>query len=61
MNLFPEDYKPFYAGFGNRETVLLVLIKDAVSYRSVGIDLGKIFIINERGEITQLNNAYKKK
>lgn len=61
MNLFPEEYKPFYAGFGNRETVLLVLIKDAVSYRSVGIDLGKIFIINERGEITQLNNAYKKK
>jgi len=53
LNLFPEDHKPFYAGFGNRET-------DAVSYRSVGIELGKIFIINEKGEITQLNNAYKK-
>lgn len=34
-----ENNNPFYAGFGNRDT-------DAMSYRAVGIELGKIFIIN---------------
>jgi phosphatidate phosphatase LPIN len=38
-NLFPSDGFPFYAGYGNRDT-------DAISYRAVGISLGKIFIIN---------------
>lgn len=38
-NLFPDDSFPFYGGFGNRDT-------DAISYRAVGISLGKIFIIN---------------
>lgn len=42
--LFPDNEFPFYAGFGNRDT-------DAISYRAVGIDLGKIFIINPEGEI----------
>ena len=37
--LFPESEYPFYGGFGNRET-------DAISYRAVGIPLGKVFIIN---------------
>jgi len=37
--LFPVEKNPFYAGFGNRET-------DTISYRAVGIELGKIFIIN---------------
>ena len=45
-NLFPADQSPFYCGFGNRET-------DAVSYQQVGIPLGKVFIINPDGEITQ--------
>jgi phosphatidate phosphatase LPIN len=53
VNLFPRNSLPFYSGFGNRTT-------DAVSYRSVGIELSKIFIINEKGEVTQLNNSYKK-
>jgi phosphatidate phosphatase LPIN len=53
LNLFPKNSHPFYSGFGNRTT-------DAVSYRSVGIELSKIFIINEHGEVTQLNNSYKK-
>ena len=29
-NLFPDEWNPFYAGFGNRDT-------DAISYRAVGI------------------------
>ncbi|ERN12236.1 phosphatidate phosphatase PAH1 isoform X1 [Amborella trichopoda] len=46
--LFPSDYNPFYAGFGNRET-------DEISYRKVGIPKGKIFIINPKGEVA-INN-----
>ncbi|XP_051130372.1 phosphatidate phosphatase PAH1 [Andrographis paniculata] len=42
--LFPADYNPFYAGFGNRDT-------DELSYRKVGIPKGKIFIINPKGEV----------
>lgn len=50
--LFSSDHNPFYGGFGNRDT-------DAVSYRAVGIDLGKIFIINHDGEIHHFNSMYK--
>lgn len=50
-NLFPADEYPFYAGFGNRDT-------DAISYRAVGINLGKIFIINHDGEIHHFNSMY---
>ncbi|KAL2512647.1 Phosphatidate phosphatase PAH2 [Abeliophyllum distichum] len=42
--LFPSDRNPFYAGFGNRDT-------DEFSYLKVGIPIGKIFIINPKGEI----------
>ena len=52
-NLFPTEEHPFYAGFGNRDT-------DAISYRAVGINLGKIFIINHDGEIHHFNSMYKK-
>ena len=52
-SLFPEDEDPFYSGFGNRDT-------DAISYRAVGISLGKIFIINQDGEIHHFNSLYKK-
>jgi phosphatidate phosphatase PAH1 len=52
-NLFPDDCNPFYCGFGNRDT-------DAVSYRAVGISLGRIFIINHDGEIHHYNSTYKK-
>jgi len=52
-NLFPDESNPFYCGFGNRDT-------DAVSYRAVGISLGRIFIINHDGEIHHYNSAYKK-
>ncbi|XP_031404307.1 phosphatidate phosphatase PAH2-like isoform X2 [Punica granatum] len=42
--LFPPDYNPFYAGFGNRNT-------DEISYLKVGIPKGKIFTINPKGEV----------
>ncbi|XP_020104323.1 phosphatidate phosphatase PAH2 isoform X1 [Ananas comosus] len=42
--LFPSDCNPFYAGFGNRDT-------DEISYLKVGIPIGKIFIINPKGEV----------
>ena len=45
LNLFPWDSKPFYSGIGNKAT-------DAISYESVGIDRPKIFIINEKGEVS---------
>lgn len=44
VKLFPKDHPPFYCGFGNRDS-------DAVSYREVGVPLGKIFIINPDGDI----------
>ncbi|KAG2666417.1 hypothetical protein I3760_15G059500 [Carya illinoinensis] len=43
-DLFPSDHNPFYAGFGNRNT-------DEISYLKIGIPLGKIFIINPKGEV----------
>jgi phosphatidate phosphatase PAH1 len=51
--LFPADIIPFCGGFGNNDT-------DAISYRAVGIDLGKIFIINKDAEIHHFNSMYKK-
>ncbi|XP_043477261.1 phosphatidate phosphatase LPIN1 isoform X2 [Leptopilina heterotoma] len=42
--LFPEDSKPFYAGYGNR-------INDVWAYRAVGIPIMRIFTINHRGEL----------
>ena len=52
-NLFPDEFNPFYTGFGNRDT-------DAVSYRAVGISLSRIFIVNHDGEIHHFNSTYKK-
>jgi len=52
-NLFPADHNPFHAGFGNRET-------DAISYRSVGIPLDKVFIVNPQGHIHHHNNTVAK-
>lgn len=52
VNLFPPESSPFYAGFGNRHT-------DAIAYEAVGIPKNKIFIINEKSEITQYNYFYR--
>ncbi|THU53106.1 hypothetical protein C4D60_Mb10t10930 [Musa balbisiana] len=43
--LFPSDWNPFYAGFGNRDT-------DEISYLKVGIPISKVFIINPKGQVT---------
>ena len=51
-NLFPNVLKPFYAGFGNRET-------DAISYRYLDIPLNKCFIINTSSEVIQLGETVK--
>lgn len=50
-SLFPPDYNPFYAGFGNRDT-------DELSYRKIGIPKGKIFIINPKVFIRFLLAVY---
>ena len=46
-NLFPENTKPFYAGFGNRDT-------DAIAYRYLDIPLNNIFIVDPNSEVIQL-------
>lgn len=46
MSIFSET--SMYSGFGNR-------ITDAISYRCIGVDIERIYIINELGEIVQLN------
>lgn len=43
-SLFPPDWNPFYAGFGNRDT-------DEVSYLAVGVPPPRIFIINPKGAL----------
>lgn len=48
-NLFPADHNPFHAGFGNRET-------DAIAYKSVGVPLEKVFIVNPKGDIHHHNH-----
>jgi len=50
-DLFPEDWNPFYAGFGNRPT-------DDISYSAVGIPTSRIFTINPKGQVT-LNGQVK--
>lgn len=45
LNLFGQERRPFYAGFGNRLT-------DALSYRSVNIPSTRIFTINSNAEVS---------
>jgi len=51
-SLFPADHNPFHAGFGNRET-------DAISYKSVGIPLEKVFIVDPSGDIHHHSDSKK--
>ena len=46
LKLFPSDVEPYYAGFGNKPS-------DKIAYEKIGIDQGKIYIINEKGEISK--------
>jgi len=50
--MWPDDYNPFYAGFGNR-------ITDAISYKSVGIPAFRIFTVNPKGDLTVMNAKYE--
>lgn len=49
--LFPPEWNPFFAGFGNRGT-------DLVSYTAVGVPAGRIFTINPRGEVVCETSKY---
>jgi len=53
LTLIGGGASPFYAGFGNRDT-------DVISYSSVGVPEGKIFVINPSGEIQVQNVGGKK-
>ena len=50
LKLFPDEVDPFYAGIGNKPT-------DKIAYEKVGINPAKIYIINEKGEISMNNNS----
>jgi len=52
-SLFPADFNPFYAGFGNRQS-------DYIAYRAVGVPESRILIINPQGVITHSNRTYQK-
>ncbi|KFG50878.1 LNS2 (Lipin/Ned1/Smp2) protein [Toxoplasma gondii p89] len=49
-SLFPPDYNPFYAGFGNRDS-------DHRAYVHVGVAEAKVFIIDPSGAIHHINNS----
>ena len=51
-NLFPEEEKPFFAGFGNRET-------DGVAYRYLEVPLNNIFIIDTSSNVLRLGDTKK--
>ncbi|XP_055388531.1 uncharacterized protein LOC129617183, partial [Condylostylus longicornis] len=50
-NLFPRDYNPFYAGFGNRDT-------DHRSYVHIGCPEARVFIIDTKGKLHHVNHTY---
>lgn len=50
--LFPPNFNPYFAGFGNRET-------DVVSYQAVDIPFAKIFIINPDSNILHDGKNYQ--
>ena len=43
-SLFPAEYNPFYAGYGNKTS-------DVRSYKTVGMPESRIFTINPQGEV----------
>ena len=51
-NLFPDGSKPFFAGFGNRET-------DGIAYRYIDIPLNNIFIIDTSSKVLRLGDTKK--
>lgn len=51
-SLFPPDYNPYHAGFGNRDS-------DIISYRAVGLIPQRIFVVNPKGELVVTNARYE--
>ena len=51
-NLFSDGSKPFFAGFGNRET-------DGIAYRYIDIPLNNIFIIDTSSKVLRLGDTKK--
>eukprot|EP00300_Choanocystis_sp_HF-7_P009188 c16306_g1_i1.p1 GENE.c16306_g1_i1~~c16306_g1_i1.p1 ORF type:complete len:833 (+),score=181.09 c16306_g1_i1:22-2499(+) len=47
--IFPPDWNPFYAGFGNRNT-------DVIAYTRSGVPEGRIFIVNPQGKIQHFSS-----
>ena len=52
LKLFPPEEEPYYAGFGNKPS-------DQFAYEKVGINPSRIYIINEKGEISSNNTKSK--
>lgn len=51
-SLFPPEFNPFHAGFGNRDT-------DVISYRAVGLIPQRIFTVNPQGELAVMKAKYE--
>ena len=51
-NSFPDQTKPFFDGFGNRET-------DVVAYRYLEIPLNNFFIIDISSKVLRLGDTKK--
>lgn len=50
-HFFPSDSNPFYAGYGDGNTVKCI-------YKKMGITKGETFIINPKGEVPTNNSVY---
>ncbi|CAM9387117.1 unnamed protein product [Discosporangium mesarthrocarpum] len=50
--LFPADTNPLYAGFGHT-------VQDMVAYKKMDVPEGRIFTINHRGELHNINHTYR--
>jgi len=50
-DLFPKEYQPYAAAFGNRKT-------DLIAYNSVDIPIERIFIIDSTGAMSTANRDY---
>ena len=48
--LFPDANYPFYAGFGTRKSDLIV-------FSRCGLPVGRIYLVNERGEVKVSNTV----
>lgn len=52
-NLFPKDHNPFFAGFGTKAS-------DMIAYRRVHFPEGRIFLVNNKGQVQNVNRTFNK-